>query len=280
MYPTPNQPTTNPQKVRVAIIGVGNCASSLAQDVEYYKTADPNAWVPGLINPTLGPYRIRDIEFTAGFDVNETKVGRPLAEAIFAGPNNTHKFTEVPVTEARVHRGPLDDGLGKYLKQAVPTADRDAENVVQILKDTGTHIVVSYLPVGSELASRWYAERVLEAGCGFVNCIPVFIASDKDWRKRFEQRGLPLIGDDVKSQVGATIVHRVLTNLFRERGVQLDRTYQLNFGGQHRFLEHARAGTAGIEKDLENPSRVEPAWGSTDAGAKCPRGTQRFCPVA
>lgn len=236
MNPTSTSPATNQKKVRVAIIGVGNCASSLVQGVEYYQGVDPNRRVPGLMNPIVGPYRICDVEFTAGFDVNETKVSRPLAEAIFASPNNTHKFADVPVTAARVYQGPLHDGLGKYLKKAVPTTGRDPENVVQILKDTRTDVVVSYLPVGSEVASRWYAEQVLEAGCAFVNCIPVFIASDKDWRKRFEQRGLPLIGDDIKSQVGATIVHRVLTNLFRERGVQLDRTYQLNFGGNTDFL--------------------------------------------
>jgi myo-inositol-1-phosphate synthase len=223
-------------KVRVAIVGVGNCASSLVQGVEYYKDAKPDERVPGLMHPVLGTYHVGDIEFTAGFDVNRTKVDRPLAEAIFAEPNNTQRFSEVPVTETRVFRGETFDGVGKYLSRTIELAAAKPVNVKEVLKDTRTEVVVSYLPVGSEKATRWYAEQALEAGCAFVNCIPVFIASDKDWRKRFEQRGLPLIGDDIKSQVGATIVHRVLTNLFRDRGVRLDRTYQLNFGGNADFM--------------------------------------------
>jgi myo-inositol-1-phosphate synthase len=223
-------------KVRVAVIGVGNCASSLVQGVEFYKDAKAGERVPGLMHPKLGPYRVKDIEFTAGFDVNRTKVGRPLAEAIFAEPNNTQRFANAPATVAKVFRGATQDGLGKYLSRSIELAPGEPVNVVEVLRDTYTDVVVSYLPVGSEKATRWYAEHVLEAGCAFVNCIPVFVASDKDWQKRFEERGLPLIGDDIKSQVGATIVHRVLTNLFRERGVRLERTYQLNFGGNTDFL--------------------------------------------
>ena len=223
-------------KVRIAIVGVGNCASSLVQGVEFYKNVKGDERVPGLMHPVLGSYHVHDIEFTAAFDVNGTKVGRPLAEAIFAKPNNTQRFAVVPATEAKVFRGPTFDGLGKYLSRSIELAPQEPVNVVEVLRDTKTDVVVSYLPVGSEKATRWYGEQVLEAGCAFVNCIPVFIASDKDWRKKFEQKGLPLIGDDIKSQVGATIVHRVLANLFRERGVRLERTYQLNFGGNTDFL--------------------------------------------
>ena len=223
-------------KVRIAIVGVGNCASSLVQGVEFYKNVKADERVPGLMHPVLGSYHVRDIEFTAAFDVNRTKVGRPIAEAIFAKPNNTQRFADVPETEAKVFRGPTLDGLGKYLSRSIESAPEEPVNVVEVLRNTKTEVVVSYLPVGSEKATRWYAEQVLEAGCAFVNCIPVFIASDKDWRKKFEQKGVPLIGDDIKSQVGATIVHRVLANLFRERGVRLERTYQLNFGGNTDFL--------------------------------------------
>ncbi|HZC34885.1 MAG TPA: inositol-3-phosphate synthase, partial [Chthoniobacterales bacterium] len=216
--------------------GIGNCASSLVQGVHYYSNAKPNRRVPGLMHPLLGPYHVGDIEFTAGFDINETKVGRPLAEAVFAEPNNTKKFADVPRSKATVFRGPTFDGLGKYLSKSIKESSEQPVNVSKILRETKTDVVVCYLPVGSDLAGRWYAERVLEAGCGFVNCVPIFIASDKDWRKRFEKRGVPIIGDDIKSQVGATIVHRVLTKLFRDRGVRLDRTYQLNFGGNTDFL--------------------------------------------
>lgn len=247
-------------KIRVAIVGVGNCASSLVQGVEFYKGAQANERVPGLMHPVLGPYHVNDIEFTAAFDVNRTKVGRPLAEAIFAEPNNTQRFANPPATEAKVFRGPTLDGLGKYLSRSVQPAPEEPVNVVEVLRYTQTDVVVSYLPVGSEKATRWYAEQVLEAGCAFVNCIPVFIASDKDWRKRFEGRGLPLIGDDIKSQVGATIVHRVLTNLFRERGVRLDRTYQLNFGGNTDFLnmlERERLESKKISKTEAVLSQLE-----------------------
>jgi myo-inositol-1-phosphate synthase len=224
------------KKVRVAIIGVGNCASSLVQGVEFYKNATDETDVPGLMHVSLGGYHIRDIEFTAGFDVNVTKVGKDLSEAIFAAPNNTFKFSDVPTLGVRVYRGMTHDGLGKYLNEVIEKAPGETDDIVGILRETRTDVVISYLPVGSEMATKWYVEQVLEAGCGFVNCIPVFIASQPYWQKRFEERGLPIIGDDIKSQVGATITHRVLTNLFRERGVRLDRTYQLNFGGNTDFM--------------------------------------------
>src|SRR5690606_24726441 len=198
--------------------------------------ANDNEVVPGLMHVRLGGYHVRDIEFSAAFDVAAGKVGRDLSEAIFAAPNNTAKFAEVPRLGVRVHRGMTHDGLGRYLGQVVEKAPGPTDDIVGILKRTGTDVVVSYLPVGSEMATKWYVEQVLEAGCGFVNCIPVFIASQAYWRRRFEERGLPLIGDDIKSQVGATITHRALVNLFRDRGVRLDRTYQLNFGGNTDFL--------------------------------------------
>lgn len=220
----------------MAIIGVGNCASSLVQGVEFYKNVSAGDSVPGLMHVNLGGYHIHDIEFTAAFDVNRTKVGKDLAEAIFAEPNNTCKFSEVPLTGVKVARGMTHDGLGKYLRQIVIKAPGPTDDIVGILRETQTDVVVSYLPVGSEMATKWYVEQVLEAGCAFINCIPVFIASQPYWQRRFEERGLPIIGDDIKSQVGATITHRVLANLFRERGVRLDRTYQLNFGGNTDFM--------------------------------------------
>lgn len=223
-------------KIRVAIIGVGNCASSLVQGVQFYRDAQPGEFVPGLMHVELGGYHPRDIEFTAAFDVSAHKVGKDLGEAIFAEPNNTIKFADVPALGAKVHRGMTHDGIGAYLKDVVPKAEGSTEDIVGILKATKTDVVVSYLPVGSEMATKWYVEQVLEAGCAFVNCIPVFIASQPYWNKRFAQRRLPIIGDDIKSQVGATIVHRILTDLFRKRGVKLDRTYQLNFGGNTDFL--------------------------------------------
>ena len=223
-------------KIRVAIIGVGNCASSLVQGVQFYREAPTTETVPGLMHVDLGGYHIRDIEFTAAFDISATKVGKDLSEAIFAAPNNTYKFSDVPHLAAKVYRGMTHDGVGKYLSDVIQKAPGETDDIVGILKETRTDVVVSYLPVGSEMATKWYVEQILEAGCGFVNCIPVFIASQPYWQKRFEERGLPIIGDDIKSQVGATITHRVLTNLFRERGVRLDRTYQLNFGGNTDFL--------------------------------------------
>jgi len=224
------------KKIRVAIIGVGNCASSLVQGVQFYREASEDQFVPGLMHVNLGGYHIRDIEFTAAFDVNHTKVGKDLSEAIFAEPNNTIKFSDVPHLGVNVYRGMTHDGLGKYLDEVILKAPGPTDDIVSILKATKTDVVINYLPVGSEMATKWYVEQTLEAGCGLINCIPVFIASQKYWQKRFEKRGLPIIGDDIKSQVGATITHRILTNLFRERGVRLDRTYQLNFGGNTDFL--------------------------------------------
>jgi myo-inositol-1-phosphate synthase len=224
------------KKVRVAIIGVGNCASSLVQGVTFYKNAAEDQTVPGLMHVNLGGYHIRDIEFTAAFDIDRNKVGKDLSEAIFTEPNNTIKFSDVPPLGIKVRRGMTHDGLGKYLSQKIQKAPGPTDDIVSILKQTETDVVISYLPVGSEMATKWYVEQVLEARCGFVNCIPVFIASQRYWHDRFLERGLPIIGDDIKSQVGATITHRAMVNLFRERGVRLDRTYQLNFGGNTDFL--------------------------------------------
>jgi len=222
--------------VRVAIIGVGNCANSLLQGVEYYKDADPGEFVPGLMHVDLGGYHVRDIEFTAAFDVTTEKVGKDLADAIWAHPNDTYRFADVPKTGVKVSRGMTHDGLGKYLSEVVEKAPGDTDDVVGILRETGTDVVVNYLPVGSEEATKWYTEQILNAGCAMVNCMPVFIAKGGYFGKQFEQRGLPIIGDDIKSQVGATITHRLLTTLFRERGVHLDRTMQLNVGGNSDFL--------------------------------------------
>jgi myo-inositol-1-phosphate synthase len=238
-------------KIRVAIIGVGNCASSLVQGVQFYADAATDDFIPGLMHVDLGGYHPRDIEFTAAFDVSAHKVGLDLSEAIFAEPNNTIRFAEVPPLNAPVYRGMTHDGLGTYLKDVVPKSKRSTDDIVGILKATKTDVVVSYLPVGSEMATKWYVEQVLEAGCGFVNCIPVFIASQPYWNKRFAQRRLPIIGDDIKSQVGATIVHRMLTDLFRKRGVKVERTYQLNVGGNTDFLnmlERERLASKKISK--------------------------------
>jgi myo-inositol-1-phosphate synthase len=204
--------------------------------VEFYKNASPDEIVPGLMHVTLGGYHVRDIEFTAAFDIDVNKVGRDLAEAIYAPPNNTYRFANVPNLGVPVHRGMTHDGLGKYLSAKITKAPGPTADIASILRQTRTDVVVSYLPVGSEMATKWYVEQILDAGCGFVNCIPVFIASQPYWQHRFEERGLPIIGDDIKSQLGATITHRVLVNLFKERGVRLDRTYQLNFGGNTDFL--------------------------------------------
>ncbi len=224
--------------INVAIIGVGNCASSLVQGVHFYQDAREDEFVPGLMHVNLGGYHVRDIRFVAAIDIDANKVGKDLSEAIYAPPNNTYRFADVPLTGVTVSRGMTHDGLGKYLSQVIHKASGGTDDIVRILKATKTQVVVNYLPVGSEEATKWYVEQVLAAGCGFVNCIPVFIARDQYgyWPKRFEEAGLPVIGDDIKSQVGATIVHRVLTRLFRERGVRLDRTYQLNFGGNTDFL--------------------------------------------
>ena len=225
------------KKVRVAIIGVGNCASSLVQGVYYYKDAKEDEFVPGLMHTNVGGLHISDIEFSAAFDINKTKVGKDLSEAIFADPNCTTTFyPDVPKMDVPVHRGMTHDGIGKYLKDVVVKAPGKTDDIVGILKETKTDVVVNYLPVGSEMATKWYVEQVLEAGCALVNCIPVFIAREKYWQDRFKERGLPVIGDDIKSQVGATILHRVLTNLFLNRGMPIDRTYQLNTGGNTDFL--------------------------------------------
>jgi len=208
-------------KINVAIIGVGNCASSLVQGIHYYRQVKGNDFVPGIMHVNLGGYHISDINFVAAFDVDKNKVGKEIAEAIFTKPNNTFKFTEVPATGVKVMRGMTHDGLGKYLSQIIQKASGPTANIVQILKETQTDVVLNYLPVGSEMATKWYVEQVLDAGCGMVNCIPVFIAREKYWRGRFEERGLPIIGDDIKSQVGATMAHRVLTRLFGDRGVKL-----------------------------------------------------------
>ena len=223
-------------KVRVALVGVGNCANSLLQGVEYYKDAPDDEFVPGLMHVNLGGYHVRDIEFTAAFDVTTDKVGKDLADAIWAHPNDTIKFAEVPKTGITVNRGMTHDGLGKYIAEVVTKAPGETADIVGILKETRTDVVVSYLPVGSEMAAKWYAEQCLEAGVALVNCMPVFIARENYWQKRFQEKGLPIIGDDIKSQVGATITHRVLTSLFRERGVKLDKTMQLNVGGNSDFL--------------------------------------------
>lgn len=222
--------------LRVAIVGVGNCASSLVQGVVFYRDAADGDNRIGLMHASLGGYRIADIEFSAAFDIAAAKVGTDLAVAIHAQPNNTFCFCDVPELGIEVQRGPTLDGLGKYLRDRVPEDESRPVEVAKILRDTGTDVLVNYLPVGAEKATEFYAQQALEAGCGLVNCIPVFIASDPKWRKSFEDRNLPLLGDDIKSQVGATIVHRLLANLFRERGVRLDRTYQLNFGGNTDFL--------------------------------------------
>jgi myo-inositol-1-phosphate synthase len=224
------------KKVRVAIIGVGNCASSLVQGVQFYQNAKDDAIIPGIMHARMGGYHLSDIEFTLGIDVNATKVGKDLSEAIFAEPNNTYKFSDVPNLNVPVVRGMTHDGLGKYLSQVITKAPGPTADIVRLLKETKTDVVVNFLPVGSEMATKWYVEQALEAGCAFVNGIPVFIASSEYWANRFRDAGLPILGDDVKSQVGATIVHRVLTSLFVDRGVHVDRTYQLNFGGNTDFL--------------------------------------------
>jgi myo-inositol-1-phosphate synthase len=247
-------------KVRVAIIGVGNCASALVQGVHYYRDAKPDEFVPGLMHVDLGGYHISDIEFSAAFDVDADKVGRDLGDAIGRGQNNTVRFCEVPETGVPVHRGMTHDGIGKYLSTVIKKSPGETADVVQVLKDTHTDVVVSYLPVGSEQATKWYVEQVLQAGCAFVNCVPVFIAREPYWRRRFEQRGLPIVGDDIKSQVGATIVHRQLTRLFADRGVRLERTHQLNVGGNTDFmnmLERERLESKKISKTNAVTSQLD-----------------------
>ena len=253
-------------KVRVAIIGVGNCASSLVQGVHYYRNAKDTDFVPGLMHVNLGGYHVKDVEFSAAIDIDRNKVGKDLSEAIYTWPNNTYKFCDVPRMNVPVARGMLHDGLGKYLSQIIHKAPGQTADIVRLLKDTRTDVVVNYLPVGSEEATKWYVEQILEAGCAFVNAIPVFIAREKYWQRRFEQKKLPVIGDDIKSQVGATIVHRVLTRLFLDRGVRLERTSQLNVGGNTDFLnmlERERLEAKKISKTNAVTSML-----SYDIGAK------------
>jgi len=248
------------KKVRVAIIGVGNCASSLVQGVQFYKDAPDDQFIPGLMHARLGDYHISDIEFTCAFDIDAEKVGKDLSEAIWAGPNNTIKFSDVPNLNAPVYRGMTHDGLGQYHKEVITKAPGSTADIVGILKDTKTDVVINYLPVGSEMATKWYVQQILDAGCGMVNCIPVFIAREAYWQARFKERGLPIVGDDIKSQVGATITHRVLTHLFRMRGVRLDRTYQLNFGGNTDFLnmlERSRLESKKISKTNAVTSQLD-----------------------
>lgn len=248
------------KSVRAAIIGVGNCASSLIQGIYFYRNAGPDESVPGVMHVELGGYHVRDIEVVAAFDVNATKVGKDLSEAIYAEPNNTIRFADVPHYGVTVQRGRTLDSLGKYLNGVVTESDDAPADVAQVLRETKTDVVISYLPVGSELATEWYVEQVLEAGCAFVNCAPVFIASNDCWEQRFKQRGLPVIGDDIKSQVGATITHRTLVNLFRERGVRLDRTYQLNVGGSPDFrgmMERERLESNTISKTNAVTSQLD-----------------------
>ncbi len=252
--------TSNKKKVRVAIVGVGNCASSLVQGVQYYREAKPDDFVPGLMHVNLGGYHISDIEFSAGFDVDHNKVGKDLGEAIYAAPNNTYRFATVPPLGVDIYRGMTHDGLGKYLSHVITKSSRQTDEIVKILKDTGTDVVVNYLPVGSEEATKWYVEQVIQAGVGLVNCIPVFIAREKYWQDRFKEANLPVIGDDIKSQVGATIVHRMLARLFRERGVKLERTMQLNVGGNTDFynmLERERLESKKISKTNAVTSQLD-----------------------
>jgi myo-inositol-1-phosphate synthase len=248
------------KKVRVAVVGVGNCASSLVQGVQYYREAQADDFVPGLMHVNLGGYHISDIEFSAAFDIDVNKVGKDISEAIYAAPNNTYRFADVPKLGAKVYRGMTHDGLGKYLSQVITKAPKQTSDIVKILNDTGTDVVINYLPVGSETATKWYVEQILQAKVGFVNCIPVFIAREQYWQDRFKDANLPMIGDDIKSQVGATIVHRMLARLFRERGVKLERTMQLNVGGNTDFynmLERERLESKKISKTNAVTSQLD-----------------------
>lgn len=268
-------------KIKLAVIGVGNCASSLIQGIHYYKDADDNGFVPGVMHVNFGGYHIRDIEVVAAFDVNSRKVGTDVAEAIYAEPNNTAVFAKVPKLGVTVSRGPLLDGINKYTAELVPTnPELAADDVVQILKDSGAEAVVNYLPVGSQAATEFYAQAAIDAGCGFVNCIPVFIASNPEWAKKFEQAGLPVIGDDIKAQVGATITHRTLVNLFLDRGMKIERTYQLNTGGNTDFLnmlERERLIYKKISKTAAVQSQIE-ARGQTIADDDIHVGPSDYVP--
>lgn len=252
-------------KINVAIIGVGNCASSLVQGVHYYQNAPEEQFVPGLMHVNMSGYHVRDINFVAAFDIDVNKVGKDLGEAIMLPPNNTVQFCQVPPLGVTVERGMTHDGVGKYLSQVVQKAPGSTVDIIRILRERNVHVVVNYLPVGSEEATKWYVEQVLAAGCGFVNCIPVFIAREDYWRSRFQEKGLPIVGDDIKSQVGATITHRVLTRLLRDRGVLLERTYQLNFGGNTDFLnmlERERLMSKKISKTQSVVSQLDYDLGS------------------
>lgn len=255
---------TSNKKVRVAIIGVGNCASSLVQGVHYYKDASPDDFIPGLMHVDLAGYHIKDVEFSAAFDIDQNKVGKDLSEAIYTAPNNTYRFADVPFLNTKVSRGMTHDGLGKYLSKVITKAPGPTDDIVRILKDTGTDVVINYLPVGSENATKWYVEQILQAGVGFVNCIPVFIGRETYWQERFKEVGLPMIGDDIKSQVGATIVHRKLARLFAERGVKVERTMQLNVGGNTDFynmLERERLESKKISKTNAVTSQLDYSLG-------------------
>jgi myo-inositol-1-phosphate synthase len=248
------------KKVRVCVVGVGNCASSFVQGLSFYRRARTNEPVPGLMNVDVGGYHVSDVEISAAFDVSANKVGRDVSEAIFAQPNNTFRFASVPPCGVVVGRGPTLDGIGRYLREEIVESETREADVSDVLSRSGTDVVVSYLPTGSQRATEFYAERAIEAGCAFVNCIPVFVASNQKWRRRFQQAHLPIIGDDIKSQVGATIVHRALAALFSERGVRLDRTYQLNFGGNLDFknmLERDRLVSKKISKTQSITSQFE-----------------------
>ncbi|MFP3975188.1 MAG: inositol-3-phosphate synthase [Chloroflexota bacterium] len=247
-------------KINAAIIGVGNCASSFVQGVHYYQNATEEDFIPGLMHVNLGGYHISDINFVAAFDVDKNKVGKDLSEAIFTKPNNTYKFCDVPHLNVPVERGMTHDGLGKYLSQMVTKAPGSTVDIINILREREVDVVINYLPVGSEEATKWYVEQVLSAGCGFINCMPVFIGREKYWQQRFAEKGLPIIGDDIKSQVGATITHRVLTRLFRNRGVKLEKSYQLNFGGNTDFynmLERERLESKKISKTNSVTSQLD-----------------------
>ncbi len=246
--------------INVAIIGAGNCASSLIQGLQFYRDAKDGDEIPGIMHPVLGGYSISDVNIVAAFDVDANKVGKDLSEAIFSEPNNTMKFTDVPHLGVPVERGMTHDGLGKYLSEIIDKAPGQTVDIVGILKEREVDVVINYLPVGSEEATKWYVEQVLEAGCGMVNCIPVFIAREEYWADRFRKAGVPIVGDDIKSQVGATIVHRVLTRLFQDRGVRIDRTYQLNFGGNTDFLnmlERERLESKKISKTNAVTSQID-----------------------
>ncbi|CEJ10505.1 Inositol-3-phosphate synthase [bacterium YEK0313] len=246
--------------IRVAIVGVGNCASSFVQGLNFYKDAKPDEAIPGLMNVEVGPYHIRDIEVVAAFDIDGRKVGHDLSEAIFAAPNNTYKFARVPETGVIVQRGPTLDGIGKHLVEVVHESTEAPVDVAAALKAARADVIISYLPVGSQKASEFYAEQALAAGCGLINCVPVFIASDPAWAKRFTEKGLPIVGDDIKSQVGATILHRVLARLYEDRGVKIERTYQLNFGGNTDFLnmlERERLKSKKISKTQAVNSQID-----------------------